>query len=406
MAERRAVVNESGARMVAGRRARFALVLATYVAVVALCGYVSFRSTGGTLLWDLAVYERAVDDYEASVNPYRADAKLLFIYHPFVLGTLATVAEVVPIRVFLLTFYGLSTAAFLWQCYWLAAGCRTEPPLSGLGPKLALLGTGAIAFGGSGFRSAFAGNLTTALHLTICAAMLNALRTRRSWHLALFIALVLAFSIIKPYLIAYLLLLCLTVDLRRSLVIGVAVAAGVAVGWLGGAVVVPDQYREFMNALTRQTVGKNDVGFAVFGLVRPYVSETVALLAHAIAALGVAVVGLVVLPRALDLRARPQLLALLWIPVVVLVNPRMMFYDFVVAVAALFLLILLYAPAHALEITLAGLTLAAIPSVAYALLRFGITLPAVPADIYQVAAFIVMVLGVARYRRPDTVASA
>lgn len=270
--------------------------------------------------WDLAVYEHAVSDLVAGRSPYQSQSEHLFVYHPMVLHALAALDSLGGLRLTLCLLYGVVLGLFARQVHtWMARDAGW-------------LGLCALGLGGCGVLAMVTGNLTVYLHLLILTLALHeaAVDDGRAKRLLWMVLPVLA--VIKPYLLAYLALPWLLQPGWRSLLGGVLSLLCFVGLWMLGARVWPAEYAQFLANLSVQTIKNQDLGYAVFGVVRPMVSSNVVA-----GVLHLTVSGCVLLcavwwaPRRWRIEQDLTSRVLLAVPALIMLNPRMKEYDFAVA---------------------------------------------------------------------------
>jgi hypothetical protein len=284
------------------------------------------------MLWDLGVYERALQDVASQANPYRHDVEFPFVYHPMVLAALGTAQSAFSLRLLLPVAYVL---VFAWVVkLWVQVSAT--PTLKAWERGIALLA--AVAFGGGGVVSVMAGNVTMALHFAIGVALVLAYQNPSQLRLAMACLVMAACSLVKPYFLAYLLLvLALRPDLPTLLMTGVS-AALFALVWWWGAQVQPEAYSAFMDTLQQQTLNKKDLGYSFLGMVAQVTPDRrVWLLVHGVCSAALLGWTWRVWWSAKEHPAnKPLAFALLYIAVT-LALPRMKHYDLFPAVTLLFL---------------------------------------------------------------------
>lgn len=379
--------------------------------LILVCGVVSYHARGGVgnSLWDLDAYTRAVHDYVDGGNPYNTAVNDVFVYHPFVLQTFylieATPPDLArrltdrPLRTLLLWLYALSAACFLWQLSRFAsehAAIPGQPRIFDWSIPLVILG--ALGYGKAGATSYLSRNLTPYLHLAVLAVLLKYLRSGSRRYLHVFVGAVAIASLVKPYMLAYL-LVCIPVGTaRQTLRYGCMAVAFVACTWVSAIYLTPTEYDEFVMALRHQVLVTGDAGYSAFGLVRAYVPESAALIAHAAMLVALAYAFFVHLPkRGFDTRSAKGLLLL--VVLAILANPRMKEYDVFPLILVLFCFLYLHCPEHALVLMCAGMLTAMVPVLSEQLNRNGYDVPWLPPGLTdshhsEIAGLLVIGLGV------------
>ena len=287
-----------------------------------------------SFLWDLSVYQGAVDVFNSGGNPYFDLEGLKFVYTPFVLLAFAGLGS--HLSVVFGTIYALALGFFI---------------LSRRGFELvtaSLFST--IVFWKQEFL-AYAittGNLTAFAHFAIIASA--------SFNVPLlFLVLTCLLSVIKPYFAAYFLLGLVIwwkeagIFLKTAIFFAVSVATSALQALTHQALFV-----DFLNSLSAQALGDDnmrDVGIGFYRFFSAYVSKEVALFGH-IAVLSLLSVCLVVIFKALKKKIDAELWqTLVFYTALILVtlsNPRLKVYDYWIVPAASLLVIYLIATNFAL----------------------------------------------------------
>lgn len=281
--------------------------------------------------WDLAVYGRGAVDFLAGRDVYRLDEALICVCHPLVLRWFAAIQMIVPLTWFLFAGYAATLA-------WFGIELRYIFPRK---PALLHRGTvllAAFAFGGLGTICAMSGNFTTYLHLALVAAILTCLRTQSNHARYGFVALLTVGALIKPYCLVYAIAFFFWHPPRRAVAWGAAVTAAVALVWGVSPQIWPADTTAFLAAVQEQTLGRNDLGFSIYGSIRPlFATNGTALAAHSALALSLLYWAAWYAPRAMRFAGDFANRLLFMAPALTLMNPRMKEYDLVVAVVCLFL---------------------------------------------------------------------
>jgi len=309
------------------------------------------------VLQDLYVYTFAVDNYEAGINPYVSNGPL-FIYHPYVLMLFCFINKIVPLEVFLLIFYLLSAVFFFRQLFLISRERFPEMDSRTLLTIYGLLVLGTMGYSGTGFIALLSGNLTLFLHFTLIGLLLKFLRSRSSVPMFYFIFLVGAFSLIKPYYLAYLLVLFVFFPVKNAIVYGILVFTIVSIVWLSAVYVMPLEYTYFKNALHTQILTKEDLGFSVFGLASSLFSISYwnSLLIH-ICILSPILFMCFDKPRVFQFNDDYIIRSLILVVTIILINPRMKEYDFFIAIISVFFIVFLNYGIYALPALLMGFIL-------------------------------------------------
>jgi hypothetical protein len=162
----------------------------------------SFQFVENSIFWDLGIYAKAINVLNSGGDPYSPDqlgGYLSFVYHPLVLHVMALFGSwLSPV---LMMFYTASIVYFL-------LGLKKNS-------NLWLSAFLAFAYCGIGFISIASGNLTVFFHLILLGILVRDssqdLDKNKNGNLlkststnSPFVILLLAFSIIKPYFLIYL----------------------------------------------------------------------------------------------------------------------------------------------------------------------------------------------------------
>lgn len=321
--------------------------------------FFSYRWSKNGFFWDLAVYRRAVADYNRNVDPYRTDVVLPFVYHPLVLRLFALMNGILPLRVSLPL---LELAAFAWFAFeFLQATLPREAPGNGRSPRI-LAAMAAGAFGGIGVPAFMAGNITSFMHFALIASLLHSRRVAGVPSACLPYGLILLFALVKPYFLIFLAVLVLLSASRTiALACSAAVVLVVAAAWLSSDFFRPAEFARFNGALQSQILDKGDLGYSFFGVVDALTHRhllALALHAAACSLLSAAVLLLFARKHGCLAEFAPRLF--LTYLVLTLANPRMKDYDLFPALIGFFVVFGLAPRAAALG-TLAALLLTLVP---------------------------------------------
>jgi len=271
-------------------------------------------------LWDLQVYQRALDLHRSGGTPFQVGPGMNFIYPPVFLTLFSWLGA--AFRPLLLTLY----AAVLL----LMARKSLRPVVMGM----ALFSLTiffhtrpvAIALG--------SGNLTFFFHALLILSWLEGGR----WQTRLFPGLVILFSLLKPYYLAYALMPVLVQGLGPGGLARLAMIVAVTgVGWTVQYLAAPEAFRQFLVALKWQSFQGNDalvagdIGWGGYRFMAMATgSAQAALTLHA----GLAAVFLGAVLRwrgrlaALGDRHGVNVLGFVALISVILINPRLKIYDY------------------------------------------------------------------------------
>lgn len=290
--------------------------------------------------WDLNIYDRAINDLGAGINPYRLDVGGLFIYHPLVLNTMNWVNHFIKLKYFLVSIYCLATGFFLFQVQMLFKEAYIKSKDGNLANNLIEILICAIAFGGVGVISVLTGNITIYLHMLLFGLMLGYVRTNQNSYLYSYSFLLPLIALIKPYFLSYLLLFYL---FKRKKIIYLCILWACLVfvmTWFYSVIFDPIRYGDFLNALKQQIQNGGDVGYSFYGVLRVFnVSDPVLLAIHGLVSLFLIWLGLFSIPKNLEIENNLVAKFLLATFVIVIINPRMKEYDLCIGVVSFFLLL-------------------------------------------------------------------
>jgi hypothetical protein len=286
------------------------------------------------IFWDLGIYEKAVGVLNSGGNPYELNGYLSFVYHPIVLRFMALFGNYLGIALMgaylasLLFFVGSLGSNHSWWLYSFLA--------------FAYCGIGTISIG--------SGNVTVFFHLVLLGLLLrniangNALDGVPSKLTAVFILTVMVFSLVKPYMLAYLLIPLASTwktSKQKSIWSLVFMAASLlALTLLISSLYFGAEFQSFLSAVQGQTIGKRDLGYGLVMYFYEYYLSAGSLIYRAFV-LHFAILGAVILTT-LFLAKRSGLLnsarfTLLLYFLLTILNPRLKVYDLFPALIALFI---------------------------------------------------------------------
>jgi hypothetical protein len=199
----------------------------------------------------------------------------------------------------------------------------------------------ATVFGGVTLNALLCGNFSAYFHLVLISLIFNYLNKQRILALYVLGAGLVCFALVKPYFLAYTFFYFLVLLPKRAVFISLACGVALLALWVSGALLFADQYQAFLQALQYQLLAKNDLGgYSTLRVSGPYLSYQLAFLLH------VSIVSLVALLIWIRIKQRKLFVddvksqALIFILLIIFINPRVVFYDFFVAIFALFYLLL------------------------------------------------------------------
>lgn len=270
---------------------------------------------------DFGLYVSAALKYNNGANPYEITNGNLFVYSPLVLQAFGMLGS--RLEEALIFFYVL--ASFLLAFSLSRHRLFVVPFLAG------------VSYLGLGILSFYTGNITLYLHFFLMAILLRGLSSKSDVYV--FLTAVVLFSIVKPYLIVYLVIPCVIAYRRGS------------AGWLTTLktgmffvtyvflmvlhyVAYPEAYAEFARALSAQTLTRGDLGLNLFSLFKGQLPMLWALLANFVV---VVFLGCAVTSFYFKNKSMPEIgLVLFLYCFLTLINPRLKEYDIPIAICALF----------------------------------------------------------------------
>jgi len=297
------------------------MLLATLQLSLTIRQHVELKSY--LFLIDTDVYARAITRYLEGGNAYDLSIKPRFVYHPIFLqifGLAGTHAKDL-----LLFLYTLSGVLFLN-----ALANRKET----LYPFFL-----AFCYSGVGFDQLMGGHLTLPLHFLLLTPLIQGLLTSRQ--LNSYIVLVAITSLIKPYMLAYLLIPVIT-SFRQSLDWPLTLRNSIfAVFGLGLIIGIdyecnPELTRDFLETLHQQTLVDGDLGQGFFYAFFKLTHNTAwALMLHALAVMLLCGPVLYLLWRDSE-QGEDSIIFYLYF-FLTMVNPRLKEYDLAAALIAIFI---------------------------------------------------------------------
>jgi hypothetical protein len=310
------------------------LLISLIIGVIWTVFSVQFLNQG--ILWDLGIYEKAVLIFNSGSNPYEPNFYMstispgighLFIYQPLILRGMALFGQQLGIVMILL--YVGSLLFFIQslgnrRAWWFASFF-------------------AFAYCGLGTVSIGSGNVTTFLHLILISFLLRNI-SRDQITFTAFVVAVILFSLVKPYLIVYL-MIPLALTFQTSLqkrVWQLTVAAGfIFTGTIIGSwLYFGEEFQAFITAVRTQTIDKHDLGHGIVMYFYEYYRSAGSLIYRAyllhFVILGVFILGTLLLAKRSNLLNKSNFALLLYFLLTIL-NPRLKVYDLFPALLALFI---------------------------------------------------------------------
>ena len=314
------------------RMPSLSVLLAVLIGAIWTLYSLQFLNQG--IFWDLGIYEKAVSVFRSGGNPYELNGYLSFVYQPLVLRFMALFGSHLEIALMaayvgsLLFFFSSLGSNRSWWLYAFLA--------------FAYCGIGTISIG--------SGNVTVFFHLILLGILLRHIpngendRVASSNGFLVFILLVVLFSLVKPYMLAYLLIpivLTWKSNQQRSTWILVLLAGS----FLAFILILSSLYfgaelQSFLSAVQGQTIGKRDLGYGLVMYFYDYYLSAGTLIYRAFV-LHFAILGAILLIT-LFLAKRSGALnnsrfALLLYFLLTILNPRLKVYDLFPALIALFI---------------------------------------------------------------------
>ena len=266
--------------------------------------------------WDLSLYQIATNAYNSGSSAYSEFNTLRFVYPPIILWAfslfgpyLKTLLSITFLLIFSVFLTNERSRNFFFY---------------------ALIGS-FIFFNDFIVKSFITGNITIFLHLALITL---ALRGRSTMF---FTVAVFAFSLVKPYLLAYLVLGHVLCDDKKRFTLNTLLGLMVyTLFWYLQLSITPELFLDFLNSLKAQALGGEvgpgkDMGLSFYSLYAQFFSRHIALLMHFLTVLVIAFVFFLskVLSN-LDIgggdKQTISIFALLIF--ITLLNPRMKVYDY------------------------------------------------------------------------------
>jgi hypothetical protein len=304
------------------------------VLIGAIWSLYSFQFLAQGIFWDLGIYEKAVNVFNAGGNPYELNGYLSFVYHPLVLRVMAWFGNylgptliVLYIASLLFFFSSLGSNRSWWLYSFLA---------------FAYCGIGTISIG--------SGNITVFFHLVLLGILLRSINAEQTLKAnsgkltTIFILAVVVFSLVKPYMLAYLLIpLVLSWKTQQQKSIwSLTFLAGLvlALTLLLSSLYFGAEFQSFLSAVQGQTIGKRDLGYGLVMYFYEYYLSAGTLIYRAFV-LHFVILSAIILTT-LYLAKRSGILnssrfMLLVYFLLTILNPRLKVYDLFPALIALFI---------------------------------------------------------------------
>ncbi|SDB82150.1 hypothetical protein [Paraburkholderia lycopersici] len=285
----------------------------------------AFNGTSG-YFWDYRVYEKGLNCFFSGLDPYACAAgDFPFVYPPFFLK----IFSIVHFRAAFAVLIAASAAGIGCVCIDL----RSLVPYRRLVPCIVL----GFLVGGSGFASIVTGNISVFAHLLLVSLSYFLYRKNAIYISTAHAFAVIFFSAIKPYFLAYALLYLFLP--KRMLFTFAAVMLSVAGIYLAQPVLYPQLWAGFQGAIYSQIVGQGDAGLSLFGVLGKFGMGKIGILLHALLMLVIVLISVLLRRRhgriSLAIGSTGELFYFL--AILILLNPRLMSYDFSVFSVCLYL---------------------------------------------------------------------
>lgn len=318
--------------------------------------------------WDLNIYVRAVNDYAMSINPYRNNVDIMFVYHPYILKIFFFLDKFLPLKIVLLSIYSISTIFFCKQFNdYVMKKIKNKGEENSLSILWILLP--AVSFGGAILSSFKMGNLSMYLHFFVLGMFLLSYKKFSAKIIFIFICSIIFVSVIKPYYLAYLILLIFLTSYKKSIILLLSATCVVFFIWISAIFFLTDLYEQFISALMSQYVA--DFGYSIFGLVQNLTNNLIGISAHLIILLSL-LVGLIFYVKLKGYKVNSDQFIPLAIIFIVFLNPRMQVYDFPIAMLFGFTFLFIYNQAIFLKVISISIWLTSVPLFSLALSNFGV----------------------------------
>jgi hypothetical protein len=304
------------------------------VLIGALWTLYSLQFLNQGIFWDLGIYEKAVGVFNAGGNPYELNGYLSFVYHPLVLRLMALFGNYLGIALM-----GAYLASLLFFIGSLGSNCSWW-----------LYSFLAFAYCGLGTISIGSGNVTVFFHLALLGLLLRNIRDEEALGIGssqlngVFILTVVIFSLVKPYMLAYLLIPLVSswkTAWQKSIWSFTLMSAGLlALTLLLSSLYFGAEFQSFLSAVQGQTIGKRDLGYGIVMYFYEYYLSAGSLIYRAFVLHFVILSALILIVLFLGKHSgqlnTPRFALLLYFLLTIL-NPRLKVYDLFPALIALFI---------------------------------------------------------------------
>ena len=277
------------------------------------------------IFWDIEVYQFAVDSAKGGNDPYLNRSGFDFMYHPIIIPLLKFLSLISPLKIILPIIYCVALVCLLS----ILNRWKIIPNYFDESERIILVIL-LLGFFGWSYLGLLSGNLSVLGHLVLQILGFQLVLKRQTHIQIIFFLTVLAFSFIKPYFLAYL-VLYLAFSVLKLVMIGVGATFSFLGLWILLSVNNSDSYSKFIENLTRGTYTNEDLGFSLFSSLQVILGSWPALTLHIASVL---VLISVYLKNQSLLSLNSQIIWLIMIAIIS--NPRIKEYD------AIFLLVLAY----------------------------------------------------------------
>ena len=275
-------------------------------------------------LWDLFVYQNAIDIFNSGGSAYSDLDGLKFVYPPYVLILFSFLGTNLSLS--LVVFYLSSSLSILRQR--LSTQLITYSLISSF-----------LFFNNFLAKSIATGNITIFLHFSIISSA--SIRSKKN--IEIFLLTVAISSLIKPYLIAYLFLGFALWPNKRKYVKGILITAIlVAFLFVSQLFFTPELFSGFTESLFAQAIGDvdgpgRDVGLAPYWIFGNFLDRKYALALHflLVILLGKSFVKLgQLINKFINKEHAIQLIFFISLLCITFINPRMKVYDYWIALGS------------------------------------------------------------------------
>ena len=282
-----------------------------------------FKTNADLFFLDLDIYQKAINEFNLGNSAYKSYGGLYFVYSPYILIFFSWFNE--NLTYFLLFFYILTLIFFLSL-----KQNRTIIYFS--------LISSIIFLNHSLVKSLISGNITIFLHLMIITVYsLKDIKFKNIY----FLIIIFISSIIKPYMLAYLLLYINQKNLFKSFIKIFLVSIIFLSFFSSQYFFYPNYFIDFINSLYNQSVGTpivadQDIGLAPYSIFSYFFDKKTSLILHFILILIVFFSfyqKLLMSINLLDEKIKKKIYFFLMIILIIFLNPRMKIYDWWLEVA-------------------------------------------------------------------------